>query len=217
MNRPILHGYWRSTASWRVRIALAIKGVGFDRVTHDLRRAEQHTAAYRSLAPQGLVPALEVDGVTLTQSLAILEWIEESFPAPPLLPASVSDRALVRGMLDLIACDIHPLNNLRVLQALRDDLDAGEDRVLAWIGRWIGDGFFALERLVERHGGDYAFGDAPSLADCALIPQVYSARRFGVDLANFPRLMAIDDRAARLPAFVAAHPEAQPDADPSVR
>ena len=217
MIRPILHGYWRSTASYRVRICLALKGVDFDHATHDLRRGEQRGEAFLSQAPQGLVPALVVDDATLIQSLAILEWLEERYPTPPLLPVSPLDRAVVRGMADLVACDVHPLNNLRVLQALRTDLGASEDQVMAWIARWIGDGFATLERLVERHGGRFSFGDEPTFADCALIPQIYSARRFGVDLANFPRLVAIDERAAVIQAFIAAHPDRQPDADPSNR
>jgi maleylpyruvate isomerase len=209
-----LHGYWRSTASYRVRIALALKGVDFDQVTHDLRRGEQRGETFLSRSPQGLVPALETNGETIVQSLAILEWLEECFPAPPLLPAPPMDRAIVRGMTDLVACDIHPLNNLRVLQALRVDLGANEDQVIGWIARWIGDGFAALERLVERHGGNFCFGDAPTFADCALVPQIYSARRFDVRLDEFPRLSAIDMRASQLAAFAGAHPDQQPDADP---
>ena len=215
MKRPILHGYWRSTASWRVRIALALKGVEFDQSPHDLRRGEQRTESFLALAPQGLVPAIEADGSTLIQSLAILEWLEERYPSPALLPTSPEDRAIVRGMMDLVACDIHPLNNLRVLQALRSYFGATDDQVHAWIARWIGDGFASLEQLVERFGGIFSFGDEPSFADCALIPQIYSARRFGMDLTGFPRLVEIDARAAILPAFSAAHPSRQPDYDPS--
>lgn len=213
MSLPILHGYWRSTASYRVRIALALKDVEFGQATHDLRRGAHRDESFRSLAPQGLVPALEVDGGTIGQSLAILEWLEERFAAPPLLPVSPVDRAIVRGMTDLIACDIHPLNNLRVLQVLRGELSANEDQVMAWIVFWIGEGFASLERIVERYGGAFCFGDSPTFADCALIPQIYSARRFGMDLIDFPRLVAIDTRAAGLPAFAAAHPDRQPDAD----
>jgi maleylpyruvate isomerase len=215
VKRPILHGYWRSTASWRVRIALAFKGVEFGHAAHDLRRGEQRSEAFLSIAPQGLVPALEADGGVFFQSLAILEWLEEQYPVPPLLPASPADRAIVRGMTDLVACDIHPLNNLRVLQALRADLNAGEEQVRAWIARWIGDGFASLEQLVERYGGIFSFGDQPSFADCALVPQIYSARRFGVDLSDFPKLLDIDTRAGILPAFSAAHPNHQPDFDQS--
>jgi maleylpyruvate isomerase len=213
MNGLILHGYWRSTASYRVRIALSLKGVEFEQATHDLRRGEQRAEAFLALAPLGLVPALEVEGQVLTQSLAIIEWLEERYPAAPLLPSTPNDRAIVRAMADIIACDIHPLNNLRILQALRLDFGASEDQVNAWIRSWIAAGFSALERMVERHGGAFCFGDAPSLADCVLIPQIYSARRFGADVADYPRLVAIDTRAAALPAFAAAHPAGQPDAD----
>ncbi|HEY1560480.1 MAG TPA: maleylacetoacetate isomerase [Caulobacteraceae bacterium] len=215
MKRPLLHGYWRSTASWRVRIALALKGIDFDQVTHDLRRGEQRSETFLSLASQGLVPAFEVGGGVLVQSLAILEWLEEQYPAPPLLPESAMNRAIVRGMTDLIACDIQPVNNLRVLQALRSDFGASEVQVRAWVARWIGDGFASLEQLVERYGGIFSFGDGPSFADCALVPQIYSARRFGVELTHFPRLVAIEAHAGTLPPFAAAHPNRQPDFNPS--
>lgn len=214
MTRPLLHGYWRSTASYRVRIALALKGVDFDQTPYDLRRGEQRSEAYLSRSPQGLVPALEVDGGAIIQSLAILEWLEEQIPKPALLPTLAMDRAIVRGMTDLVACDIHPLNNLRIIQTLRADLGASEDQVMSWISHWIREGFTALERLVERHGGDFSFGDAPTFVDCVLIPQIYSARRFGVELTDFPKLVAIDGRAAGHAAFAAARPDRQPDADP---
>lgn len=214
VSRLRLHGYWRSTASWRVRIALGLKSVEFERADHDLRKGEQRSPAFLSLSPQGLVPALEVGGDVLFQSMAILEWIEERFPEPALLPRSPTERALVRGMAQLVACDIHPLNNLRVLQALRADFSGSEEQIRTWAGRWIEEGFSVLEQLVERHGGAHAFGDQPSLADCTLIPQIFSARRFGVEMAAFPRLLAVEARAAVLPAFAAAHPAEQPDADP---
>jgi maleylpyruvate isomerase len=210
-----LHGYWRSTASYRVRIALNLKGIAYEQAAHDLRLGEQRDPGYRAIAPQGLVPALETDGLVVTQSLAILEWLEERFPEPALLPADPDGRAVVRSMAALIACDIHPLNNLRVLQALRSQLSADEPQVEAWIGRWIGEGFAALEELLARHGGAFAYGDAPSLADCCLVPQVYSAERFKVDLAPYPRIRAAAARAGELAAFVAAHPARQPDADPA--
>jgi maleylpyruvate isomerase len=213
MSDLILHDYWRSTASYRVRIALNIKGVDFDRAPHDLRRGAHRDAAFKAIAPQGLVPALDGGEGTFTQSLAILEWLEERFPEPPLLPKGLADRAIVRGMADLVACDIHPLNNLRVLGALRGDFQASPAQIDAWIAGWIGDGFAALEALVERHGGAFSFGEAPTMADCLLVPQVYSARRFNVDLTPFPRLVAVDHRACALPDFAAAHPDAQSDAD----
>jgi maleylpyruvate isomerase len=208
-----LHGYWRSTASYRVRIALNLKGVAHDQQTHDLRQGEQRADAYLRLNAQGLVPALEIDGTVLTQSLAILEWLDEAYPSPPLLPSTPDARAVVRAIASVIASDIHPLNNLRVLNTLRGDFAASETQVQAWIARWIDEGFTALERLVERHGGAFAFGDSPTLADCCLVPQLYSAERFAVDLSPFPRLTAAGERARALPAFAAAHPDRQPDAD----
>lgn len=208
----ILHGYWRSSAAYRVRIALALKGMAYDQVTHDLRTGAQGADAYRALNPQAMVPALEVDDAVLVQSPAILEWIEERYPAPALLPADPVARATVRAMAAIVACDIHPLNNLRVQQALRRDLGADDAAVAEWIGRWIADGFAALETLVARHGRGFAYGDAPTLADCTLVPQVYSAERFAVDLAPYPTLIAAATRARGLDAVAAAHPDRQPDA-----
>jgi maleylpyruvate isomerase len=210
----ILHGYWRSTASYRVRIALNLKGVAHDQHTLDLRQGAQRSDGYLTLNAQGLVPALEIDGTVLTQSLAILEWLDEIHPAPPLLPSTPQARAVVRAMAGAIASDIHPLNNLRVLNALRSDFAATDTQVQAWIARWIVEGFGALERLVEHHGGAFAFGELPTLADCCLVPQIYSAQRFAVDLTPFPRLVAVGAHALALPAFAAAHPARQPDADP---
>jgi len=209
----ILHDYWRSGTSYRTRIALNLKGLAYEAVPVDLRTGDQRSEAYRALNPQGLVPALEIDNdLVLTQSPAILEWLEETHPAPALLPSLAADRAVVRSMAALIGCDVHPLNNLRVLKAVRD-LGADQAGVDAWAGRWILDGFAALEVQVQRHGDGWCLGDAPTLADCYLIPQIYSARRFNVDLTAFPRLLAVETQAARHPAFVAAHPDNQPDAD----
>lgn len=209
----ILHGYWRSSAAYRTRIALGLKGLSYAQQGIDLRTGAQRSAAFVALNPQGMVPALEADGAVLTQSPAILEWLEETHPNPALLPANPLDRAHVRAMSAVIGCDIHPLNNLRVGKALRDTFGADQAAVDAWAGRWILPGFEALEALVARHGGGWCFGDAPTLADCYLIPQIYSARRFNVPLEAFPRLLAIDSAAAAHPAFIAAHPDAQPDAD----
>lgn len=206
-----LHGYWRSGAAWRVRIALALKGLEHEQVTHDLRLAEQRAPAFAALNPQQLVPALETGGPVLTQSLAILEWLEETYPSPPLLPSAAGDRALVRGMAMIVCCDIHPLGNLRVLNALREDFKASEDDVKGWITRWIGEGFHALETLVSQHGGAFAFGDEPTIADCCLVPQLYSAERFKVDLSPYPRLREVGARCAEHAAFVTAHPNSQPD------
>jgi len=209
----ILHGYWRSGTSYRTRIALNLKGVEYRQAALDLRTGAQKSEAYLRLNPQGLVPALETDdGLVLTQSPAILEWLEETHPEPPLLPRDAAGRAQVRAMAALIGCDIHPLNNLRVLKAVRG-LGADQAGVDAWAGQWIIDGFTALEALVVRHGEGWCFGATPSLADCYLMPQLYSARRFNVDLAAFPRLLEIEARAEAHPAFIAAVPENQPDAD----
>ena len=209
----ILHGYWRSGAAYRTRIALALKGLAYDQQGVDLRTGVQRSEAFVALNPQGMVPALEVDGVVLTQSPAILEWLEEAHPAPALLPADPVDRARVRAMAAVIGCDIHPLNNLRVGKALRETFGADQAAVDAWAARWILPGFEALEALVTRHGVGWCFGAAPTLADCYLIPQIYSARRFNVPLNAFPRLLEVDAAAAAHPAFRAAHPDAQPDAD----
>ncbi|WP_425986388.1 maleylacetoacetate isomerase [Brevundimonas sp. TWP1-2-1b1] len=209
----ILHGYWRSGASYRVRIALNLKGLGYDLAAHDLRKGEQKTADYLALNPQGMVPALQDGDMIVTQSPAILEWLEETHPQPALLPTNANDRAAVRAMAALIGCDIHPLNNLRVLKALRSNFEADQATVDAWAAGWIAPGFDALEALVARHGGAWCFGDAPTLADCYLIPQLYSARRFNMDLSPWPRLLAIEATAQAHPAFASAHPDRQPDAD----
>jgi maleylpyruvate isomerase len=209
----ILHGYWRSGAAYRVRIALALKGLAYETQGHDLRTGAQKAADYVALNPQGMVPALQIDGAVLTQSPAILEWLEETHPQPPLLPADALGRARVRAMAALIACDIHPLNNLRVGKSLREDFGAEQAAVDAWAARWIVPGFTALEALVERDGQGWCFGDTPTLADACLIPQIYSAHRFNVPLDAYPRLLAIDAAAQAHPAFIAAHPDRQPDAD----
>ena len=209
----ILHSYWRSGTSYRTRIALNLKGLAYEQAGIDLRTGAQKSDAFLALNPQGLVPALEADGAVLTQSPAILEWLEETHPEPPLLPTSSVARAQVRAMAALVACDIHPLNTLRVLKALREAFDADQDAVDAWAGRWITAGFEALEALIERHGDGWCFGAAPTLADCCLIPQVYSARRFNTPLDAFPRILAIEEKAAGHPAFMAAHPDRQPDAN----
>ncbi|WP_426022305.1 maleylacetoacetate isomerase [Brevundimonas sp. PWP3-1b1] len=209
----ILHGYWRSGASYRVRIALNLKGLGYDLAAHDLRKGEQKTADYLALNPQGMVPALQHGDLIVTQSPAILEWLEETHPEPALLPTAANDRATVRAMAALIGCDIHPLNNLRVLKALRSNFEADQATVDAWAAGWIAPGFDALEALIARHGGAWCFGDAPTLADCYLIPQLYSARRFNMDLSPWPRLLSIEATAQAHPAFASAHPDRQPDAD----
>lgn len=204
-----LHGYWRSGAAYRVRIALHLKGLGFEQTSHDLRTGEQRRPAFRAINPQALVPALETSDGVIVQSQAIIEWLEERHPAPPLLPAAARDRAVVRAMAAMIACDIHPLNNLRVLQAV-DDLGADRN---TWAQRWLRDGFDALEILLARHSGSFAFGDSPGMADCFIVPQVHSAARFGLSPASWPQLARVMASAESHPAFRAAHPSAQPDAD----
>lgn len=209
----ILHGYWRSGAAYRTRIALNLKGLTYEQRGVDLRTGAQRSDAFMRLNPQGMVPALEVDGAVLTQSPAILEWLEETHPEPALLPSGADDRAQVRAMAALIGCDIHPLNNLRVGKALREGFGADQAAVDAWAARWIVPGFTALEALVGRHGSGWSFGDQPTLADCYLIPQIYSARRFNVPLEGFPKLLAVEATANAHPAVAAAHPDRQPDAD----
>lgn len=209
----ILHDYWRSGAAYRTRIALNLKGLDYVAIGHDLRQAAQKDPAYVALNPQGLVPTLEDDGAVLTQSPAILEYLEEVYPQPPLLPADPVARAQVRAMAAIIGCDVHPLNNLRVLTALRVELKQDQPTIDAWIARWITTGFDALEVLVARQGQGWCHGDKPTLADCYLIPQIYSARRFAVGLDAYPHLLRVDARAADHPAFQAAHPDQQADAD----
>jgi maleylpyruvate isomerase len=208
-----LHGYWRSSAAYRVRIALALKGLSYAQTGHDLRANAQREAAYRAIAPAGLVPALETGDGVLAQSLAIVEWLDETYPDPPLLPRDPTGRAIVRGMAQTIACDIHPLNNLRILRYLKHDLGASQEAIDRWVARWIGDGFAALETMIDRHGGAFAYGDAPTLADCLTVPQAYNAARFAVDLSPYPRLMATVERMRAIDAVAAAHPDRQPDAD----
>ena len=207
-----LFTYWRSSAAYRVRIALALKGIAVEQVPVHLVRngGEQHAPAFRALNPQQRVPALELDdGTVLIQSPAILEYLEETHPAPPLLPADAVARAKVRSVAAIIGCDIHPHNNASQLTYLRQTLGQDAAAVSAWIARWITDGFRAVEALFGDEG--YCFGPAPGLADVFLIPQLYSARRFNVPLETFPRILRVEALAATHPAFAAAHPASQPD------
>jgi maleylpyruvate isomerase len=213
MSQITLHGYWRSSAVYRVRIALNLKGLDYDQVGHDLRVGEQQDPAYKAIAPAGLVPAIEHDGQALVQSLAIIEWLDERWPDPPLLPDPVEHRAIVRAMAATIAADVHPLNNLRILKYLKAEFGRSQEEIDRWIAHWILEGFAALEVMIGRHGRGFAFGDRPTMADCFLVPQVFNAERFNVDLAAFPQLMAAAERARALPAFAAAHPDHQPGAD----
>jgi maleylacetoacetate isomerase len=211
-----LHSFFRSSAAYRVRLALEIKGLAYETVAHHLRKGEQRKPEYRVLNPQGLVPTLEDAGHVLTQSLAIIEYLEEAYPQTPrLLPPDPLGRAIVRAMSLAIACDVHPLNNLRVLDYLKSAIGQSQEATDVWYRHWIGEGFAALEELVRQHsrGGRHCFGDAVTMADACLVPQMYNARRFQTDLAPYPTLVAISDSLERLPAFAAARPEAQPDAE----
>ncbi len=208
-----LYTYFRSSAAYRVRIALNLKGVTYTSVPVNLLLGEQHSAAYLQMNPQGLVPALVLDGgEVLNQSTAIVEWLEETLPAPALLPADALQRARVRGLCNQIACDIHPLNNSGVTNYLKQDMAASPEQVAAWYGHWITRGFSSIETIVARGNGRFCFGDRPGMADCYLIPQVYNARRFNVDLSDFPALCAVTDHCNTLPAFERAAPERQVDA-----
>jgi maleylacetoacetate isomerase/maleylpyruvate isomerase len=209
----VLHSAWRATAPYRVRIGLALKGVDYDYAAVDLIKGEQREPAYRGVNPQGLTPALDIGDRVLTQSLAILEWLEEAYPEPAILPRAPLDRAAVRAMAGIVACDIHPLNNTRVGRKLHK-MGVDQAGILEWTQGWIRDGFDALEPMVARHGAGFAFGATPTLADCCLIPQVYSADRYEVDLAPYPAIRAVAAHAAEHPAFQAAHPNRQPDAKP---
>lgn len=202
-----LYDYFRSSAAYRVRIALNLKAVDYERVPVDLREGEQRAGDFRARNPQGLVPMLEIDGVALIQSLAIIEYLEDRFPEPPLLPAGPVARARVRAMAQLVACDIHPINNLRVLQYLKHELKQDQDAIDAWIRHWIAEGFAALETMARGLKTAFLSGDEPGLADLCLVPQMYNARRFETPLTAFPALLAVDARAASHPAFAAAHPE----------
>jgi maleylacetoacetate isomerase len=218
-----LYTYWRSSAAYRVRIALALKGVDYESVPKHLLRdgGEQRKPEYLALNPQGLIPALADDGFVIPQSLAICEYLEEIHPEPRLLPGSARDRATVRGMAMVVTCDTHPLNNLPIMGYLRREFGADDAAVNRWVGHWIDRGFAALERWVSTVPGApsevgrqrFCYGDAPTLADVCLVPQMYNARRFSVDVTPYPRLVAICAHLESSPAFAAARPENQPDAE----
>ncbi|WP_443750023.1 maleylacetoacetate isomerase [Asticcacaulis solisilvae] len=209
-----LHSYWRSSAVYRVRIALNLKGLDYETVGHDLRTDQQSTPAYKAINPQGLVPALDDGDHILTQSVAILEWLEETHPNPPLLPKAPIDRAHVRALVSAVVADIHPLNNLRIQKYLKAEFGADQAALDAWCRRWIASGFDAIEELIGRHGAGFAFGDRPTLADCCLVPQVLNAGRVNLDLAPWPLIRAVNQACLDLPAFARAQPQHQPDADP---
>ena len=209
MARPILYEYWRSSASYRVRIALNLKGVDYESRPVNLLEGEQGSEEYRALNPEGFVPTLEIDGHRLTQSVAILNYLDLRYPNQPLLPASAAERAHVVGMAMTIACDIHPFNNLRVLKYLKTDLGHSQEEVDAWYRHWISERLPALEIMAKPHAGKFLFGDAPTGADVLLIPQLYNARRYDVPLDAFPTLLRADENANKLEAFAAAHPDRQ--------
>ena len=209
-----LYSFFRSGTSHRLRIALNLKGIATDYVAVDLRVDEQQGEAFKAINPQGLVPALDTGEQILIQSPAIIEWLEEKHPTPALLPSGAEARARVRALAAIVGCDIHPINNRRILQTLRKQFGANEDAINAWCGHWISEGFDAYEALVaaDKTRGRFSFGDTPTLADVYLIPQVESARRFNVDMNRWPLISAIDQACGQLDAFKRAAPMAQPDA-----
>ena len=209
-----LYNFFRSGTSHRLRIALNLKGLPTTYVPVDLRTEQHLKDEFKAINPQGLVPALEVDGQVLIQSPAIIEWLEETHPTPALLPAGANERARVRALAAIVGCDIHPINNRRILEYLRKELGANDDAVNAWCGTWITAGFDAYEALLaaDTQRGEFSFGHTPTLADVYLIPQVESARRFKVDLGRWPLISAIDAACAKLDAFRLAAPGLQPDA-----
>ncbi len=208
-----LHGYFRSSASYRVRIALNLKGLSAEHLPHHLRKGEQRDPAYLALNPQGLVPTLQDDrGAVLTQSLAIIEWLEETHPEPPLLPKDPLRRAQVRAFAQVLACDTHPVQNLKVLARLRQ-LGLPEEQVTEWAAWANREGLAACETLIASEPGPFCFGETPTVADLCLVPQLANARRFGVDLAAFPRLLKAETAAKTIKAFTDAAPDRQPDAE----
>jgi maleylacetoacetate isomerase len=209
MSRPILYDYFRSSAAYRVRIALNLKGVDFESRQIDLRDDQQRSDNYRTLNPQGLVPMMEIDGHRLTQSLAIINYLDLRYPNQPLIPASAADRAHVVAMALTVACDIHPLNNLRVLRYLKNELGHSQDQIDVWYAHWIDEGLPALEALAAPRAGKFLFGDGPTAADVCLVPQLYNARRFNVPLGSYPTLLRAEENANKLEAFAAAHPDRQ--------
>jgi maleylpyruvate isomerase len=209
-----LYNFFRSGTSHRLRIALNLKGLSYDYVAVDLRKNEHLGAAFKALNPQGLVPTLVDGDHVLTQSVSIIEWLEERYPTPALLPTDVNDRAHVRALAAIVGCDIHPVNNKRILDTLRTSFGADDAAINQWCGKWIADGFDAYEAMLaaDAHRSGFSFGSTPTLADAYLVPQIESARRFKVDLGRWPRIMEVDANCGALDAFQRAVPMAQPDA-----
>ena len=208
-----LYGYYRSSAAYRVRIALNLKGIDYQHETIDLLTGQEQQKEYSKLNPQKLVPVLEDNGLVLFQSMAILEYLEEAYPQVPILPDNIIDCAWVRALSNIVACDMHPLNNLRVLKYLVNDLNVAEVDKLNWYRHWVVESFRAFESHLQKTQSElYCFGDQPGMADILLIPQVYNARRFEVDMQAFPRISQIEQHCLTIPAFEKAIPENQPDA-----
>lgn len=207
-----LYSYFRSSASYRVRIALNLKGIDYDIAPVHLVKGEQNSDDYATKNPSQLIPALELDdGTLISQSMAILEYLDEVYPTPPLLPSTPADKAIVRSMCHIIASDTHPLNNLRVLKYLTGELGIGDDQKQRWYAHWIQTNFSALEKMLARYSGRHAFGDDITMADVLLVPQVYNAERFNIDLSAYPLICAIAERCRGLDAFISASPQHQVD------
>ena len=209
MSRIILYDYYRSSACYRVRIALNLKNVEYEKRPVNLLESEQRSDEYRAMNPQGLIPMLEIDGHRLTQSLAIINYLDIRYPVPPLIPACAAERAHVVALAMTVACDIHPLNNLRVLKYLKNDLGHSQEEVDGWYAHWITEGFTALEAMAKPNAGKFLFGDAPTGADVCLVPQLYNARRFNVPVDAYPTLLRAEENANKLQGFASAHPDRQ--------
>ena len=212
-----LYTFFRSSASFRVRIALNLKNLSYDQIPIHLRRGggEQFTANYQNINAQALVPTLEDDGHYLIQSLAIVEYLEEKYPSPPLLPKAAADRAVVRSMALVIACEVHPIQNLRVLNYIKNEYQQNDEQVNRWAQHWIDLGLAALEQMINAQTarGTFCFGDTPTLADICLVPQLGNARRFGCDLSRYPKILSVEKACIVIPAFADAAPDKQPDAE----
>ncbi len=209
MSRVVLYDYYRSSACYRVRIALNLKRVDYEKRPVNLLESEQRGEEYRALNPQGLLPLLEIDGHRLTQSLAIINYLDIRFPVPPLIPVAAAERAHVVALAMAVACDIHPLQNLRVNSYLEEQLGVSHEQRLAWDSHWIAEGLAAVELMAAPRAGKFLFGDVPTGADVCLVPQLYNARRFNVPLDGYPTLLRAEENANKLGAFAAAHPESQ--------